>query len=122
MAPRMLLRTMTLRKREEEDSMREDGMRNESPVKPAMCTEYEALLRESHVALTNWKNGRAEIRRLGRTGRKADNELRVLQASFAKAYAALQYHGHACEACRLASLINSRLATISAPSSYPLHQ
>jgi hypothetical protein len=119
MAPRMLSRTVTLRRGED---MREHGMRNESPVKPAMCMEYEALLKQSHVALTNWKNGRAEIRRSGRKGRKADNELRVLQASFAKAYAALQYHARDCEVCRVASLINSRLAASSAASSYPLHQ
>jgi hypothetical protein len=84
--------------------------------------EYEALLKESHAALTSWKNGRVEIRRSGRKGRKADNELRVLQAMFAKAYAALQYHGHNCEACRVALLIYSRLGTHFESPSYPLHQ
>ena len=107
--------------------MREQGMRlgrnTESPVKPAICTEYDALLKESHVALTNWKNGRAEIRRSSRKGRKVDNELRVLQARFAKAHAALQHHGHECEACKVASLIqmHSGLAANSTSSSYQLH-
>jgi hypothetical protein len=97
-------------------------MRNESPVKPAACAEYEALLKESHVALTNWKNGRAEIRRLGRKGRKADNELRVLQAGFAKAYAALQCHAHVCEICQITSLVGSGLASNSPSPDVQLHQ
>lgn len=96
-------------------------MRNDSLINPVICVEYEALLKESHAALTDWKNGRMEIRRSGRKGRKMDNELRVLQARFAKAYAALQYHGHDCEACRIASLIHSRFGA-NVESSYPLHQ
>jgi hypothetical protein len=97
-------------------------MRDSSPVRPAACSEYEALLKKSHFALTNWKNGRAEIRRSGRTGRKADNELRVLQATFAKAYAALQSHAHSCETCQIAVLIGSRRLADSAPSSFQLYQ
>ena len=74
-------------------------MSSESPIKPAACAGYEALLRRTHAALTAWKNGREEIRRSGRRGRQADNELRKLQANFAKAYAALQMHVHDCEVC-----------------------
>jgi hypothetical protein len=97
-------------------------MRDSSPVKPAACAEYEALLKKSHFALTNWKNGRAEIRRSGLSGRKADNELLVLQAAFAKAYAALQSHAHSCEKCQIAVLVSSRRAADSAPSSLQLYQ
>jgi hypothetical protein len=93
----------------------------ESEVKSAMCTEYEALLKRSCASLTNWKNGRLEIRRLARKGRKVDNELRVLQARFAKAYAALQYHTRACEICQPASLTQSGLAANSASADYQLH-
>ncbi len=105
-----------------ERGTREHGARNEPLVRPAMCTEYEALLKESHAALMDWKNGRAEVRRSGRKGREIDNELLVLQARFAKAYAALQHHGRDCQVCRVISLIRSGLATSSASSSYPLLQ
>src|SRR5882724_9759946 len=71
----------------------EDRMfRDDLDIKPAACEEYEELLKTSHVALNEWNNGRAAIRRSGRKGRSADNELRMLQANFAKAYAALQTH------------------------------
>jgi hypothetical protein len=93
----------------------------ESEVKSAMCTEYEELLKRSCASLTNWKNGRLEIRRLARKGRKVDNELRVLQARFAKAYAALQYHTRSCEICQAASPIHSGLASNSASAEYQLH-
>jgi hypothetical protein len=96
-------------------------MSTESEVKSAICTEYEALLKRSCASLTNWKNGRLEIRRLARKGRKIDNELRVLQARFAKAYADLQYHTRTCEICQAASLIHSGLATNSASADYQLH-
>jgi hypothetical protein len=75
--------------------------RDESPIKPAACPEYEALLKRSHAALSAWKNGRTEIRRSGRTGRAVDNELRILQANFAKAYAALQTHARDCVDCQI---------------------
>jgi hypothetical protein len=63
-------------------------------------TEYHALLRNSQVALTNWNQGRAAIHNSGRRGRDADNELRALQANFARAWALLQYHEHDCEVCQ----------------------
>jgi hypothetical protein len=74
-------------------------MSSESPIKPAACAGYEALLRKTHAALTAWRNGREEIRRSGRRGRQADNELRTLQANFARSYTALQTHVHDCEVC-----------------------
>jgi len=97
-------------------------MRDPSPVKAAACAEYEALLKKSHFALTNWKNGRVAIRRSGRTGRKTDNQLRVLQAAFAKAYAALQCHAHCCEVCKITALVSSRLWGDSTSASVQLYQ
>jgi hypothetical protein len=73
-------------------------MRTASAVQ-VWCDEYERLLKESQVALTNWNLGRAEIHDSGRRGRDADSELRTLQANFARAWAVLQYHEHDCEVC-----------------------
>jgi hypothetical protein len=81
-------------------------MSTESPIKPAACTGYEALLKKCHAALTDWKNGREAIRHSGRLDRKADNELRILQANFAKAYAALQAHVRDCEVCLMPARVH----------------
>ena len=97
-------------------------MTEQSPLQATACAEYEALLKESHRALTNWKNGREEICQSARKGRKTDNELRVLQAAFAKSYAALQCHGHVCEICQITSLISSGFAASSPSPGYQLHQ
>jgi hypothetical protein len=94
----------------------------QSPVKPAACSEYEALLKKSHVALTDWKNGRVEIRRSGRKGRQVDNQLRVLQANFARAYAALQTHARDCAFCQMPSLVHPGYGINPVASDYPLHQ
>jgi len=74
-------------------------MRAESAVQ-VWCDQYERLLKESQVALTNWNRGRAEIHDSGRRGRDVDRELRTLQANFARAWALLQYHEHDCEVCQ----------------------
>jgi hypothetical protein len=98
-----------------------DFVMEDLPIKPAMCTEYEELLRRSYIALIDWSNGRDAIRRSGLRGREADNALRNLQARFAKAYAALERHGHQCDVCRIASLINSSYASSLAASGQPLY-
>jgi hypothetical protein len=79
-------------------------MRDESGAQ-VFCEEYERLLKKSLVARTSWNNGRAEIRRSGHRGRDTDDELRTLQATYAKALALLQYHEHECEVCQVMSLI-----------------
>jgi hypothetical protein len=96
--------------------------RDESPIKPAACAEYEALLKKSLGALTNWKNGRTEIRRSGRKGRKVDDELRILQANFARAYAALQTHVQDCEFCQMPSLVHPGHGINPVAVDYPLYQ
>jgi hypothetical protein len=65
-----------------------------------VCAEYERRLKNSQVALTNWNKGRTEIHNSGRRGRDADNELRVLQGNFARAWALVQYHENDCEVCQ----------------------
>jgi hypothetical protein len=54
-----------------------------------LCEEYQRVLKECQIALTQWNKGRAEIHNSGRRGRGTDNELRTLQANFAKAWAVL---------------------------------
>jgi hypothetical protein len=97
-------------------------MRENSQIHPAACDEYETLLLKSSAALTAWKNGRTEIRRSNRKGRSADNELRILQANFAKAYAALQAHARDCEFCQLPALVYPGFGINPVTTSYPLHQ
>lgn len=68
-----------------------------------VCAEYERLLKNSQVALTNWNKGRTEIHNSGRRGRDVDNELRALQGNFARAWALVQYHENDCEVCQRTS-------------------
>ena len=68
-----------------------------------VCAEYDALLKNSQVALTNWNNGMVELHTSVRRRRGANNELRNLQANFAKAWALFQHHENDCEVCRIAS-------------------
>jgi hypothetical protein len=81
-------------------------MRNRSSVRP-LCADYQRLLTECQLALTNWNTGRAEIQHSGRRGKDADNELLTLQANFAKAWALLQYHERDCEVCKVISIVES---------------
>ena len=95
--------------------------RDQSEIKSAACEEYEELLKKSHTALTEWKEGRVEIRRSGRKGRSADNELRVLQANFAKAYAALQTHPRDCCYCQMPTLIHQSFGIDPVAHQHPVH-
>jgi hypothetical protein len=74
-------------------------MRHQSPVQ-VVCAEYERLLKHSQIALTSWNKRRTEIHNSSRRGRDADNELRGLQANFAKSLALLQYHENDCQVCQ----------------------
>ena len=94
---------------------------DQSEIKSAACEEYEALLKNSHAALTAWKEGRVAIQTSGRKGRSADNELRVLQANFAKAYAALQTHPRDCCYCQMPTLIHQVFGTNPVVHQHTLH-
>ena len=66
------------------------------------------LVKESQAALTNCNKGRAEIHKTGRRGSDAENELRALQATYAKAWVLPQYHLQDCEVCQVL-LISERV-------------
>ena len=95
--------------------------RDDLEIKPA-CEEYEELLKESHMALNEWKNGRAEIGRSGRKGRSVDNELRMLQANFAKSYAALQTHSRDCSYCQMPAPIHQGFGGNPVTPHHSFHQ
>jgi len=80
-------------------------VKNEPSVQ-ALCPEYQKLLHEERVALSNWTKGRAEIHGSSRQGRNTHNELRTLQASFANAWASLQFHEHDCKVCEVIALLD----------------
>jgi len=80
-------------------------MKNKPSVQ-ALCPEYQKLLKEEQVALSNWTRGRAEIHESIRQGRDTSNELRTLQASFANAWALLQFHEHDCKVCEVIALLD----------------
>jgi hypothetical protein len=82
----------------------EAKMSNQSSTQ-VLCAEHRRLLKESHAALAKWNKGRAEIHKSGRRGRDTDNELRALQATYAKAWALLQYHAQDCDVCQVISII-----------------
>lgn len=78
-------------------------MNNELSVKTAVCTGYEGLLEECQRAWKTWNEQRAEIHQSGLRGKKIDDELRKLQANYAKAYARVRNHTCDCETCRWVS-------------------
>ena len=80
-------------------------MRYEPSVQ-ALCPEYQKLLKEERVALSNWTKGRADIHESSHQGRNSHNELLTLQASFANAWALLQFHEHDCKVCEVIALLD----------------
>jgi hypothetical protein len=94
----------------------------DSDVRPAACSEYESLLDDSRLALEAWKEGRTEIRQSGRKGRAIDDQLRILQANFARAYARLQAHARYCDICQMPALVHPGYGINPLPTNYPLHQ
>ncbi len=88
-------------------------MRMQSAVQ-VWCDEYERLLKDCQVTLTSWNGGRANLNNSGRRGRDADNEVRTLQANFAKAWALLQYHENGCEVCQAISALHGGQSSAAA--------
>jgi hypothetical protein len=80
-------------------------MSKELSVKTAVCTEYERLLKECQNASNIWKEQRAEIYWLRLRGKKVEDELRRLQAKYARACSMLQKHTHDCALCQLVSSV-----------------
>ena len=91
-----------------------DQMSEELSVKTAVCTYYERLLEKCQSACQIWNEQRAEIRESGQHGKKVDDELRRLQANYAKAYSVLRNHVHGCETCQWVSSLEERSSAIHA--------
>jgi hypothetical protein len=68
----------------------------------AVCEMYNGLMAECEAARQIWMERRAEIFESGMQGKESDDELRSLQAKYAKSYAALRSHLCACELCESA--------------------
>ena len=68
----------------------------------AVCETYDALVAECEAARRSWSERRAEIFESGVQGKESDDELRSLQAKYAKSYALLRNHLCACELCQSA--------------------
>jgi hypothetical protein len=96
-------------------------MRMESAVQ-VWCEEYERLLKDCQITLTSWNSGRANVHNSGRRGRDVDNELRTLQANFAKAWALLQYHENGCEVCQEISALQGGQSSPAANRLQPLYR
>jgi hypothetical protein len=91
-------------------------MDEQGSVRTAVCTAYEKLLEECQHALMMWNQRRIEIHDSGLHGKAVDDELRKLQARYAKAYARLRNHVHDCETCKWVLEIERRSAVESATS------
>jgi hypothetical protein len=61
--------------------------------------------RESHIAVTEWNEGSAELHKSGLRKMEIDGELRRLQLKYARAYSELHHHERDCEICQFASRI-----------------
>ncbi len=68
----------------------------------AVCNSYEGLLEECENARKNWNEQRVAIFELGLRGKEIDDELRCLQAKFAKSYALVCNHLRDCKLCESA--------------------
>ncbi len=68
-------------------------------VETMVCSEYQRLLEESESALKTWSEHRSRICRSRLVEKKAGDELLLLQARYARAYARLQRHAHNCLRC-----------------------
>ncbi len=86
------------------------------------CDEYERLLKDCQFTLTIWNSGRANVYNSRRRGRDADNELRTLQANFAKAWALLQYHENGCEVCQAISALHGGQLSPAANRLQPIYR
>jgi hypothetical protein len=71
-------------------------------VETQVCETYEGLLENCEAARNEWNERRAEISELGLRGKGIDNELRCLQAKFAKSYAVARNHLRDCGGCQSA--------------------
>jgi hypothetical protein len=69
-------------------------------VENAVCETYEALVEDCQAARDEWNERRAEIAERGLRGKGIDDELRCLQAKFARSYAMVRNHLRGCDSCQ----------------------
>src|ERR1700730_5149810 len=65
-------------------------------VETQVCETYQGLLENCEAARNEWNQRRAAISELGLRGKGIDDELRCLQAKFAKSYAMARNHLRDC--------------------------
>jgi hypothetical protein len=65
-----------------------------------VCESYDGLVEDCEAARHQWNERRAEIGGLGLRGRGIDDELRSLQAKFARSYALVRSHLRDCDSCQ----------------------
>ena len=63
------------------------------------CETHAGLLEDFEVARDEWNARRTEISNSGLRGKRIDDELRCLQARFAKSYALVLNHLRDCRSC-----------------------
>jgi hypothetical protein len=66
----------------------------------ASCAEYQRLLEASQKALDRWNTTRVDVSQTRSISQEDGNELLLLQANYARAYAALWNHSRHCSSCR----------------------
>jgi hypothetical protein len=71
-------------------------------IETGACATYARLLEEFLAARDEWNKRRTEITNLGLRGKRTDDELRCLQARFAKSYSLVLNHLHDCDSCESA--------------------
>jgi hypothetical protein len=71
-------------------------------VDTQVCETYQGLLEECELARQEWNERRTEISELGLRGKGIDDELRRLQARFAKSHAVVGNHLRDCSSCQSA--------------------
>ena len=71
-------------------------------VDTQVCQTYQGLLEECETARREWNERRAANSELGLRGKGIDDELRWLQARFAKSYAMARNHLRDCGRCQFA--------------------
>jgi len=71
-------------------------------VDTQICETYQGLLEDCDAARNEWSERRGEISELGLRGKGIDDELRCLQAKFAKSYAMARNHLRDCRSCQSA--------------------
>ena len=88
-------------------------------VETQVCETYQGLLDDCEAARNEWNQRRAAISELGLRGKGIDDELRWLQARFAKSYAMVRNHLRDCDRCQSARGVDDATGHESHAPIYP---